>query len=225
MSVQVPSFNLGKTKLSNDEFNAAVAEKSGGKGFEPGNYTLKVTDVQYHANKDTGAITAADPTWINVAVTLTGADGRTKKQFVLVPTSSIQYVTKEGKKTTFLFRQLKDFMAGLGIYLDSGNYATVLPQVFGSQEGMNSLVGLDINLDIGYKGPYAAFVEKGKYNIMINGEAYAEGGEVKNFPDRDSAVAFAAATLQKTLAKFPEILKFHPSKERKLEQPAQTSGW
>ncbi len=224
MSNQMPSFSLGSTKISAEEFKAAT-ESTGSKQFEPGTYAVKLSETKYHANKITGEITAADPTWVNVSTTLVGNDGREKRNFILVPTKSIFYKTAAGKETAFLFTKLQEFMAGIGVYLDYQNYATLIPEYFGSQVQLDRLNGLELMVDIGYTKPYARFVEKDKYALSINGKDYAEGDTVKYFPDRDSVKAFAATVLQKPVQSFPEVTKVHPAKERKQAEVKTAAKW
>lgn len=220
----MPNFTLGQTKISAEEFKAAT-EVSGSKQFEPGSYTLKLSNTTYHVNKVTGQITSNDPTWVNVVTTLVGNDGREKKHFILVPTQSIFYKGPSGKETAFLFTKLQEFMAGFGTYLDFQNYAKLIPEYFGSQAQLDRLNGLEVTVDIGYTKPYARFVEKDKYALSINGKDYAENDEVKYFPDRDSVKAFAATVLQKPVQSFPEITKVHAGKEQKQAEVKTATKW
>jgi hypothetical protein len=220
----IPKFELGSTVLTEEQFKDATEtkSKSGSKGFTPGNYNLKIANAQYHVNKDTGSVmNANDPTWLTVSVDLVGAEGRTKKHYVLVPTKSIVYKTREGKDSTFLFQKLCEFMAALGVYLDSKNYATVIKSYF---ENLDRLNGQDVSVDIGFNGPYVKFVSQGQYQLVIQGEPYAEGGEVKVFADADSVVAFGAS-LNKRVQRFPEIIKFHAAPEKKEDKKAGNDGW
>jgi hypothetical protein len=226
MTVKIPSFNLGKTQLTAEEFANATAASTG-KGFAPGNYTLKITNAEYHVNAKSGEISCpGDATWINIAVTLTGADDREKKYFLQVPTQSPFFGAKQ---STFNFKKLIEFMAALGVYLDAQNYTTVIPKYFGSPEALASLVGAEVNLDIGYNKTYLQFIEKGRFKIVLlergQSKDYVENDKVVEFPDRDSAKVFAMTTLNKDLQTFPEILKFHPGKERKAETKASGDGW
>jgi hypothetical protein len=225
--MQVPKFELGSTNLSPEQFKEALdSAKSGGKGFQPGNYRLKITDAQYHVNKETGSINSkADPSWINVSLNLIGADGRSKKHFLSVPTKDIWFNGKDGKKTIFPFSKLQQFMAALGVYLDNANYANVIKSYF-SPEGLAQLNGGEVTVDIGFTGPYVKYVDKGRYQIVINEEVLkdADGKEVE-FADSDSAKAYGATVLLKNLQTFPEITKFYSAPEKKAEQKAGNDGW
>jgi hypothetical protein len=229
MSVQIPSFELGKTKLTEDQFKDALESgNSKGKGFSPGNYKLKITEAQYHVNKETGAITSkADPSWINVSMNLVGADGRSKKFFIMVPTKDIWFTNKDGKKSIFMFTKLQQFFAAVGVYLDYQNYAGVIKQYFSSPDALNRLNGEEVSVDIGFTGPYVKFVEQGKFRIVLNNEELKSAdGDVVEFSDADSAVAYGATVLLKNLQRFPEIVKLHASPEKKSEQKAAgNDGW
>ncbi len=226
--MQVPKFELGSTNLSPEQFKEALdSAKSGGKGFQPGNYRLKITEAQYHLNKETGSMASkADASWINVSMTLVGADGRSKKYFLGVPTKDIWFTGKEGKKTIFPFTKLQQFMSAIGVYLDSKNYATVITQYFGTPEGLARLNGEEVNVDIGFTGPYVKYVDKGRYQIVIADQVVKDSDNKEvEFADSDSAKAYGATVLLKNLQSFPEITKFHSAPEKKAEQKAGNDGW
>lgn len=220
----IPKFELGSTNLTEEQFKDAIEPQSKGKGFAPGNYKLKITETQYHVNKETGSVmNGNDPTWLTVSMVLLGAEGRNKKHFLMVPTKSIVFKGRDGKETTFLFQKLTEFMAALGIYLDSKNYAAVISAYF-SPQGLEKLNGQDISVDVGFTGPYVQYVAQGQFQLVINGQPYGEGGEVKTFADSDAVVAFGAS-MNKKVQKFPEIVKFHAAPERKEDQKAGNDGW
>lgn len=225
--MDVPKFNLSNSMLNEADFNTGLADldKSSSKGFEPGNYNVKITDIGYHKNKDTGSINCSgDESWFNVVVTLQSADGRVKKNYIQVPTRSPFYKGKGGKETLFPFKKLQEFLAGMGMYLDYHNYTKVIPKLFGDESALAQLMGEELSIDIGYTGPHAKYVEQGKYQLVIQGKPYEEAGVVKEFPDRDAVKLFAAVNLNKpNVQTFPEITKTHAKPERKEAKKADTA--
>lgn len=225
--MNIPTFNLGKTKLTEDQFKDALASgNSKGRGFAEGNYRLKITEAQYHTNKETGLITSkTDPSWINVSMTLVGSDGRTKKHYILVPTQDVWFKGKDGKKSIFVFTKLQQFFSAIGVYLDYSNYATVIQQYFSSPEAVSKLNGEELSVDIGFTGPYVKFVEQGRFRIVVGDQEVVQDGQPVEFSDADSAVAYGATVLLKNLQRFPEITKLHPAPEKKSEGKASGDGW
>lgn len=211
-----PKFEFGKTKISTEELTAELAATGGSsKYFEPGNYTLKVTEAAYHTKKGTNSIAANDPSWVNVVLTLEGADGRKIRHWVQVPTSTPRFIGKNGKSTLFPFKQLQAFAAALGVTIDASNYTTEVEKLF-NEAGLKALVGAEVNLDIGFTGPYVKFVEKGKYKIVMNGTELAD-----EFPDIDSAKVYALTNYNKNLETFAQIVKFNPAAAPVLKAVAQ----
>lgn len=209
MTVQLPNFNLGNSTLSDSEFESATNE--GSRGFQPGNYTVTLRDVQYHKNRDTGLVTCkSDPTWVNVSMKMVGADGREKMHFIQVPFQSHLYTGSSGKKTNFPFRKLVEFMAGVGETVNGNNFGEIIQRYFGNEGALAQLEGQELNIDIGYQGGYVKFVEQGKFRIVLNGAEYSEGDKVLEFPDADSAETYALTNLGKRLQRFPEVLKVYP---------------
>lgn len=216
---QVPSFNLGKTKINADEYNSELASAaSNSKGFGPGNYTVLLKNVQYHKNRDTGAITCkSDSSWVNVSMELVGADGRTKKHYIQVPFATIHFTTAAGKKIMFPYLKLVEFMAGVGESLNADNFAQVIGQYFATEAALANLEGAEINIDIGFKGPYVKYAGENDFQIVIGGEVF--GGEKPlSFPDADSAVVYAATELGKTLERWPEVIKVHAAQAPALKK-------
>lgn len=216
----IPSFNF-KPTISQDEFNKELAKSNKAKRFTPGQYNVKITNVAYHENKETKQITCkSDPTWILVAVTLVSADGRERKEFLQIPTSDVLFRSASGKKTVFPFRKLQEFLAGLGIYLDYTNFAKVIPAHF-SPDTLDSLVGESMDMVLRYREPYIKGIGESSFAIMINGSEYSENGQVAKFSDRDSAKAFAAATLNKVIDIFPEeVVTYIAAPERSAPMAA-----
>lgn len=223
--MSLPKFELNKVNLSEDEF-AKATTSSNSKGFGPGNYDLVIKNVQYHKNRESGEITCSgDKTWINVSMELHGADGRMKKYWLQVPFKKHTY-TSNGKEITFPFQKLVKFMAAVGEPLTPKNLGDVIDRYFSTEAALSNLEGAEVNVDIGFKGPYVKFAGENDFRIMIDGQEYSEGSGPLDFPDADSAIAFAAANLNKNLARWPEILRFNPGEVRQVEDKQQADeGW
>ncbi len=217
--MEAPKFNLNAGNLgfkSQDELDAKVNEKAGGKGFPKGNYDLQIVSADFHKNKDTQEIyCAGDPTWFNVVVTLEGTEGRTIKHWVQVPTSDIHF----GKKRTLMvYKKFTEFMASIGVPVTLENLGKVIPQYF-SAPG-DKLPGLKLNCDIGYEGPYAERGDDGQYLVIKGGKALEDADGVIKFPDFASAKAWAQG--ERIELSFTSIVKFTAMK---TAPKADDSGW
>lgn len=220
--MEAPKFNLSAGNLgvaSQEELDQKMNEKSGGKGFAPGNYDLQIVQADFHKNKDSGSIFCdGDPTWFNVLIVAEGAEGRQTKYWLQVPTSSLKF----GKKQTFfVFKKFSEFMAAIGVPVTTDNVSKVVPQYFSAPS--DSLVGRKFNCDIGYEGSHVAKQEDGSYVINNKGKAVTgDDGEVMAFPDVGSAKAIAEGLGIKLT--FPNITKFNPAKAAPTAAK-QDDGW
>jgi len=222
----IPSFELGKTTVSTEAYEQAIADATKTRGFSPGNYTVLIQDVQYHANRETGAVTCkSDPTWVNVSMRLVSADGRDKKHYIQVPFKDIYFMSAKGKKIMFPYLKLVEFMAGIGERLTGTNYGKTLTRYFANEGALSNLEGNELSIDIGFTGPYVKRVEDNKFAIVIEGREYVEGESVLYFPDADSAVIHAAENLNTNLQRWPEIIKIHAAPARELKEVKKAEGW
>lgn len=219
----IPQLNFGKGPgISREEFEK-LGQK-GGKGFQPGQYTVTIKDPKFHENKQTGSIFCKnDPSWFNVSMTLVSGE-REKKMFLQVPTESPAYKTKKGL-TDFTFRKLAEFMAGIGVYMDFNNYPQVVTELLSTPEALLKLEGKEMDIEVGYDKPYVDYIAKDQYQIItdiVKMTPYMENDEVVIFSSADEAVAFGLTTLNKNLQQFPEILNVLP---RKAEVKSKAGGW
>ena len=216
-AIQIPEFNLNADALDikDDKELQAAIEKEGRRGFEPGNYGLKVTRPRYHANKDTKLVTCAkDPTWFNVAITLESADGRAKDMFIQVPTSKVKYGPKG---TLFVFKKFVETMAGFGEAVNLNNLGAIVKKYFSSEDALKKLEGKELTVDIGYEGPHA--VKEGEnYKIALKSGDLTEDGAVVLLPDVASAKVYAAS--KGIELSFPEIQKIHST-----VKAVKAEGW
>jgi hypothetical protein len=220
-AMKIPSFNLNADALDikDDASLAAEIEKEGKRGFEAGNYTLKLTKPRFHANKVTGLVTCAkDATWFNVACTLESADGRSKDYFVQVPTSKVKY---GAKGTLFVFKKYVEFMAAIGESVNLNNLSKVTQKYFSSEETLKRLEGKEVVVDVGYEGAHAE-KEGESYKIVLNkkGDTLQLDGATVLLPDFASAKVYAESQDPSIKLEFAEIVKLHSA----IKQ-ASNEGW
>lgn len=224
-AVQIPSFALNADALDikDDKSLQEAIDKEQKRGLDAGNYTTKVTNPRFHANKDTGLVTCkGDPTWFNVAVTLETADGRGKDYFVQVPTSKVKYGPKG---TLFVFRKYVEFMAAIGENVNLSNLSKITQKYFASEDTLKRLAGKEIVVDIGYEGPHAEKVTKDGnevFQIVLNkkGDLLQLDGEPVLLPDFASCKVYAESQDPPLKLEFPEIQKLHSNVKQ-----ASTDGW
>ncbi len=207
--MSAPVFNLKASNLgfkSDEDLQKKMDEKQG-KGFDIGNYDFEIVAADFHKNKDTGLITCdADDSWFNVVVTAGGAEDRSTKYYVQVPTSTVYFKGKKGP-TLFCFKKFTEFMAAIGEPVTLDTLDSVVPKFFSNPA---KLVGKKFNGDVGYDGPYIEKVSETECRIIRNGKPVEEAGEVVTFPDFQSARAYADGARIKTSR--PSIIKFIPAK-------------
>lgn len=221
---EAPSFNLAQGNLdikNEEEFQEQAAKETGGKALQPGNYTLKIQNPDFHPNKETGSIYCkGDPTWFNVKVELVAADGeRSLRHWVQVPTQKVRFGQKG---TLFVFKKLKEFMAALGEDLTVDNLATVVPKYFNDPK---ALEGKEVDADVGYEGDYIEPAGNGQFRIVKGGEAYQEDGETVTFPDRDAARNYAEAIGIRNPATRTSVLEFKSKINADAKAEAANDEW
>lgn len=212
MTQTMPTFSFGKEpELTQAEFDAKAAPST---FISPGQYVMTVTSADYH-EKDGSINCSGDPTFISTKFTLATNDGRTKFLWLQVPTAKVLYGQKQ---THFPFKNLCDFLAGIGITLDLANYKEVLPKLFINRDAMLKLVGNTISVDVGYKGLHLKRVDDAFIIVRRDGVTRIDD---KSYPDGDAARA--AAEAQGLRIGFPEFTKFH-SKEATTEEKKEDWG-
>lgn len=219
--MEAPKFNLKASNLGfkSDEDLQKELDKPTGKGFEPGNYDLQIISADFHANKTTGSIYCeGDETWFNVLIVAQGADDRTTKYWVQVPTSRVHF---GAKKTLFVYKKFVEFMASLGEAITLDSMGKIVPKYFSNPS--ETLVGLKFNADIGYDGPHVQKSDDG-CRIIRGGKAVEDENGPMVFPDFQSAKACAEGLNIKL--SFPNIVKF--TAKKKAAKPAKQNddnGW
>ena len=211
--MSMPSFSFGKEpELSQEEFDAKTKPSS---FVGPGSYVMTVTSADFHT-KDGSINCSGDPSFISVKFTLATIDGRTKFLWLQVPTAKVLYGQKQ---TAFPFKNLCDFLGGLGIKLDLTNYKEVLPKLFVNRDAMLKLVGKTVSVDIAYTGLHLKRVDDAYVIVKRDGETTVDD---KTYPDADAArAAGEAAGLR---IGFPEITKYHSKDAETTEEKKEDWG-
>lgn len=192
-----------------------AAEGKTSRFFDPGKYTLKIIEVDYHINKTTNSIACPkDSTWFGVKVVVGAEDGRTKDIYLQIPTSSVYYNKENSKAPLFVFKKLTEFMASIGVKLTTSNVTTVIKEFFdGDGQTLASpdkLLGQSVTLEIGYNKNSVQYTETGEYVVVIKRKPLLnEDGSEMTFPDKDAAKIAAAELGFSNLQEFPEILRYY----------------
>lgn len=159
----IPSFNFSGMGLKTDEqLNTALKadQPAAERFFKPGRHEVVVLKSEY-----TG--TASDSTWGKFRIEYEGAGGKTIRDTVLVPFSDLSaYKTREGKSSMFPTRKIKAFIEALGEKVTIATLGDVLKSYFGKD---NSLVGLNVTIDVGYEGIHTKYLGKkdGKVQVAL----------------------------------------------------------
>jgi hypothetical protein len=233
MKMEAPKFNLKASNLgfASNEALEAEMNKPQGKSFEPGNYDLQIVSADFHANKTTGSIYCeGDETWFNVVVVAQGADERTTKYWIQVPTSRVHF---GAKKTLFVYKKFVEFMAAIGESVTTDNLDKIVPKYF-SDPG-EALVGFKFNADIGYEGAHIQRSEDGCRIITAAGKPLEEeDGTVIVAPDFGAAkqilegVNDSRSEKNKIKLSFANIVKFTPKQKASKAKAVKTdddNGW
>jgi hypothetical protein len=166
------------------------------KFFDPGNYDLKILSATLEG------MDQKDPTWARVTVEIGEVGGRKIKHFLKVPTRSVKY--DGGKQPLFFFKQFREFMAGIGevVLCDEKSLGKLLPKYF---KNLEKLVGLPVNIDIGYRGAYIKYLAKDEWALCKrNGDTIVP----QTFPNRDEA-EIEAIKLGLKIEKYVNVIKFN----------------
>lgn len=215
-----PVFNLSANNIDiTDEALQEELAKTGGKWFDDaGNYDLTITAADFHVGKETKTIYCpGDSTWVNVKVTLS-LDDKSVDTWIQVPTTSLSF----GEKKTFgPYRKFQQFMFGIGEAPTTATIQKLLMKYFAKP---SVLVGMKVNVDLGYEGAYVAKVaDSDEYNVIIKGSPMKEDGVEVRLPDRSSAIQFAKS---KGIApSHLSVRKFTAKKAKAAPKAVANSDW
>jgi hypothetical protein len=195
--VEMFKFKVNQVQdVSAEEFEAFEKEAEGGgsKFFDdPGSYELRVTEV-----KTLGPQTS-DSTWVGLIVKLASVTDQTISMFLAVPTCNLNYVTKSGSTTKFMYKKYKEFLTALGIPdVTQANVLTFAPKLF--SEG--KIIDLSVQGILNYEGAYAKFhgkTDDGVSYVLIQNNEVVTNVETDTegvhqpllFPNRDAVEAEA----------------------------------
>lgn len=200
----MPKLSFGKDDITPEELLAAETPSYKEKFFKPGAHTLKIQDVKYHKQND------KDDTWHTFAITFgLDNDDRKQKYWLMVPFANARFINN-GKSTLALYIKFREFAYAVGIEnCDTKDLKQVVSTLFSE---LDSLVGTEVSLNIGYDRHYVGYVAKGEYRLYEkDGKDFRPKGEdLGTFPDQDSAI-MEAANYSVQAVKFAGITKFHPA--------------
>lgn len=207
---KAPVFNLNPSNLdfTDDAELQDELGKSGGKFFDdPCNIDLEVVAADFHPNKETGSIYCkGDDTWFNVVMTLRGAGDKEIKHWIQVPTSKIKFGEKD---TLAVYKKFQQFLFALGEEVTLNALGELVQKYF-SDPGAG-LVGVKVNVDLGYEGPYIGRLPDSEdFAIMVGNKPVSEDGKPLRFPDKQSAAQVAKGRGIQT--SFVKITKFTAGK-------------
>jgi hypothetical protein len=214
----MPKFEFAGSSIKNDEdFVAAGGGEKKPRFLNPGRYDVKVAAMEY-----TGL--ARDPNWGSMMAVYETADGRTIRDYFMIPFTDHLYGEK---RTAFPFKRLQTIATAFGHTLTVANTADVMKTLFGKPE---KLVGTPVVIDVGYEGGFIHYAGKNKdggkkYQIYTpdhNPVRDAATMTPVEFPDVGAAEAYAAAN-NLPVEKFPRILSI--SKSASLKAGATTKPW
>lgn len=201
MTTKLPNFDTFKGTVDEAAMLASEAASSGqkeSKFFAPGTYEVVIKNAEYHQPL------SGDSTWHGFKLMLEEG-GKSIRSYLSVPTRSDRYM-KPGLKPEhqlLMFHKLREFMRAIGEECDMSSMPRTL-KLFSRPEFLH---GKKIKIEVGYNKPHLEFVAEEKLFRIVD----RKGNEIfpDMFPDRTSAIAFAA---EKSIRvdSFPEILKYYP---------------
>lgn len=207
--IEMPSFDFSSLSFESDEeMDAADAAAKGG-GFKdkyfskPGQYDTVIAKVDYLGKAKN------DDTWVNLVVHFEGTDGKTINSLVQVPTQDVVYGPK---KTTFVFKKLKDFCRGIGHDLTVKNVKDTVKKNFARPE---KLVGKAVSIIVGYpeKRGYVTYAGKNQlggavYNLMDQQHQPLRSADgILEFSDKASAELYATEQMI-PVEKYTQVLSY-----------------
>jgi hypothetical protein len=218
------AFNFANSTIkSTEDYQALVGtqKKSTSKVFAPGLHEVTIGEVKVMGD-------AKDPSWSKISLTLKGPGEKTIRDMVLVPSTDLMF-KGDGKPTPVPFKTLKNFVDGLGTELTVENAGGILSTLFSN---VNSLVGLNIKVKIGYKGNHISYAGKdaqgqASYNVTLsNGSLLSDAsGNTLSFADRNAAEAHLNANGIK-YESFPSVLSYSKSETpNSISADASKANW
>lgn len=207
MSNTIPRFDLSGMSLKTDEeLNTALKDSSGSQDrfFKPGKHELTVVSSEYLG-------VASDDTWGKVKVTLEGAGGKTINDFLLIPFRDLAvFKARNGENTTKPGQRIVNFLKAVGAETSIAKLGDTLKTYFSKD---NSLVGLNVAAEMGYRTNYVEYLGKDAAGVRMLGIVNKNGTRLEGTPtfaDYDSAHKYAE---EKSIpvTRFVDIVRYVPS--------------
>lgn len=205
-------------QLDDAALNEKLAAESKAKKefFKPGKHEVEITSVEYK-----GAV-ESDDTWHKFRVVFQGTFGKEISELFLVPTKDVILNTKDGEKSAYPYRKLKDFMSAVGVELSLTTLGATLGKYFGEK---SQLVGMNLSIETAFTGPHVKYMGKDEagnntYQIVNRRE---EAIDDAVFADYASAKK-AAEDLGIALKGFVDVTKYVGSSTPNVAEKATTKG-
>lgn len=213
MSRKFGGFKVSAEQLAvaeKTEKSSQKKEKKEVKFFLPGQHEVEISLLE---EKNP---VAADPTWINYWLEVTGTGSKRTGVNISVPTESLSF---NGKDDNYPKTKLLQLLSALGYEVTPKNLASILEQTFGKPERM---VGRRMTIQVGYDSAHLV-PAGGKLNLVSRwGRPLKDKatGEPLSFADRAAAELYCETNKVK-LQKFPVITEF---KNAQSEESNESSG-
>lgn len=192
-------------KFRNDLSKEVVEEtsnssnKSTSKVFVPGLYDVKVGSVEESGPNQ------YDTSWLTYAFTFEGVGGKSIKEWINVPTENTESEKLDGRFPNSTFKRLIRFCEALGLDVTQP-FSELLTTYFEKPE---ALVGLNVKVDVGYRGPHAEYIKTlGGYQLL-NKDNQTITSDV--FETRDALAAYVQQAGIKGFKSFPSVLSYSAS--------------
>lgn len=208
----MPRFDFSGCSIKTDEeLEKTLAEDKKKGRFNQGKHGVVIKAVKWDG------LCKKDDTWGQIVFTYEGTGEKEISDLIQIPFKDITYGSS---KTTFPFRKLTEFCAGLGVQLKATNLQTVMQSTFSKPE---KLVGTALDIDVGYRKAYARFVRKNGdivlYSLILSdGAAYQENGIIKLFEGYKAVEEFANNS-KIEFDKNINVTRYYPGQAKKDETP------
>jgi hypothetical protein len=199
-------FNIDISSISDEDF--VMPEKKSKfvqKFFNVGRYegvTIK--------SAEEGAA-CSDPTWFSLKVTFKQEE-KEIMHFINIPTMKLTFTTKEGKESTFAFKNLQFFLSSCGIDTSKEKLNDNIRNLFND---LSVLEGVKVDIVVGHRDCYANYISKDRFQLFDSNNKpilAADGVNPLEFPNKEAAQSFCVDQLKIPFSVFPRVLSVYPSK-------------
>ncbi len=204
--------SLSDAKL--EEIQEAVDGMSEGSYMdEPGIKNVTIDAVVLHEKK------VPVDNWIMVKVTLKDVNGKTKDEYVTLPTTTnVEYNTASGKNKLWAIKKLQQFGDCFGLSFRGPGMFSLIAEMFGSSE---ALIGKTGQIQLGYETNTYPEEHGDGLCIMSAGKPVLdpETNEVLVLPSKADVQAYCTSVLKKKVSMYLSITKFLPSAVEAEKEP------